>query len=396
MRRLLFLLLALLVAQGAGRAQIQFFGGFNGIITDSDGDTPSTAPAKGETQLRWQNGEVLTGLPVDATETELAWKNPLFTEPLHIRWDALRRITRDVPSAPITEAFAVRLRDGSHLYGDLKSVTSDAVNLRSQRHGDFSVKRSEVLSVRRLHGGSLTAAGPTGDVGWKEDKPNPNQPQFGRRGLMANAPNPLAAGPGGALVLPYWNTGGLFPMTLPAMVTLEFRVRSSTKPDFRLTLAAPKQELQIETWDEDLVVLVGDEFRALRKIADNEREISLRVCWDRPGHRCEVYTAAGQKLADWKVPDGGTSASGLSLINKGQNLTLEFFRVREWEGEAPIATDPKSPGLELGDGRFVAGEIALSDDERLPVKSAKGELSEAFPFLAIDGIVFSNDAPVMV
>jgi thiol-disulfide isomerase/thioredoxin len=394
MRRLPFLLLGLLALHSAALAQIQFFGGFNGIITDGDGDTPTVAPGKGETQLRWQNGEVLTGQPVDATETELSWKNPLFTEPLTVRWEELRRISRDLPSAPVTEAFAVRLRDGSHLYGDLKSVTADTVNLRSQRHGDYSVKRSEVLSVRRLHGGSLAAAGPTGDVGWKEDKPNPNQPQF-RRGTMTVAPNPLAAGPGGALVLPYWNTGGFFAVTLPPMVTLEFRVRSSAKPDFRLTLGAPKQELQIETWDEDLVALVGDEFRALRKIADTEREISLRVCWDRPGHRCEIYTAAGQKLADWKVPDGGTPGSGLTLVNKGQNLTLEFFRVREWEGDTPIAIDPKSPGIELGDGRFIPGVIAVSGDERLPVKNAKGELSEAFPFGAIDGIVFANDPPVM-
>src|SRR4051812_29220009 len=106
MRRLLFLLLALLAVQGPARAQVQFFGGFNGIITDGDNDTPAAAPAKGETQLRWQNGEVLTGLPVDATETELAWQNPLFTEPLHIRWEELRRISRELPSAAITEAFA--------------------------------------------------------------------------------------------------------------------------------------------------------------------------------------------------------------------------------------------------------------------------------------------------
>src|SRR4051812_6919867 len=166
MRRSLFLLLGLLALQGAAPAQIQFFGGFNGVITDGDGDTPVAAPAKGETQLRWQNGEVLTGQPVDATETELSWKNPLFTEPLHVRWDELRRISRELPSAQITEAFAARLRDGSHLYGDLKSVTADTVNLHSRRHGDFSLKRSEVLSVRRLRGGSLSAAGPTGDVGW--------------------------------------------------------------------------------------------------------------------------------------------------------------------------------------------------------------------------------------
>ncbi|HEV7403032.1 MAG TPA: TlpA disulfide reductase family protein [Chthoniobacteraceae bacterium] len=398
MRRILFLLLGLLALPVAPAvAQIQFFGGFNGIITDGDGiDTPVAAPGKGETQLRWQNGEILPGLPIDATETELSWKNPLFTEPLHVRWEELRRISRDLPSAPVTEAFSVRLRDGSHLYGDLKTVTADTVTLHSDRHGDFALKRSEVLSVRRLKGGSLKAAGPTGDVGWKEDKPNPNQPQFGRRGMGSAAPNPLAAGPGGALVLPYWNTGGFFAVALPPMVTLEFRVRSSAKPDFRLSLGAPKQELQIETWDEDLVALVGDEFKPLRKIADTEREIALRVCWDRPGHRCEIYNAAGVKLADWKVPDGGTAGSGLSLVNKGANLTLEFFRVREWEGDAPVAIDPKSPGIELGDGRFIPGAIAVSGDERLPVKGANGELSEAFPYGAIDGIVFSNDAPAMV
>ena len=46
---------------------------------------PRTMPAV----LRWNNGENVTGEAVEATQTDLTWKTPLFEDPLLLAWQAL-------------------------------------------------------------------------------------------------------------------------------------------------------------------------------------------------------------------------------------------------------------------------------------------------------------------
>ena len=367
---------------------------------------PMTRPASAPPAiLRWNNGETVTGELIEASAADLQWKTPLFDEPLRLRFPALHRI--DQPLAPIADAdpFAFTLRDGSSIHGDLLSMTETSVAIRSARHGDAVLKRSELLSMRRIHGSNVIFAGPSGDVGWEivAGGKKPSKPKKTAEPLPKIPP--LITGAGGALEIPYWNRSAYLNLALPELVDVEFRVRSSALPDFCLSLEAePKQQMTIETWDDELVLRVKDQFKVIRKLAENENEIALHVCWNRKTHACSVFTAGGELLTDWMTPRGlsisaklpessENDGSGLLLQNKGRDLALEFLCVRTWNGTALPKIDTNKPRVELADGRIIEGQVSTGGAESIKLRTSASEPEATFAANEVDAVIFSADRP---
>ena len=345
--------------------------------------------------MRWKNGESVTGELVAASRTDLTWKTPLFEDPLVLRWNALRRIDQPFTTLPNPDPFRIALRDGSHLLGDLVAVTPESISIRSARHGDVVLKRSEVLAVRRIRGGSVIAAGPVGDAGWQEYGDRKSTPAGNKAPGQLLAIPSFTAGPGGALLIPYWNRGASHPLALPELLDFDFRLRSSARPDFRLAIeAGPKQRLRIETWDDELVLRAGDRFKSVMKIDEDLREMALRICWDRNTARCSVFTLAGESLASWQVPeDPSAGPPGVTLQSKGRDLALELLRVRTWNGSPPPKIEIDHPRLELADGRVIQGEVIEGSNDALKVRAPGNTADLAFRFAEIDAWILSPDQP---
>ena len=345
-------------------------------------------------KVRWINGESVPGEMIDGNAEAMRWKTSLFADPLELKWTAIRRVEQPVASMATKDPFSITLRDGSHILGDLVEATDKTISIRSARHGDAALKRSEVLSIRRLRGGSLVTAGPVGDAGWAEGAARP------KPGSPAAAPSPpssiprLVTGPGGALVIPYWNRGIAFEQDVGDPSDIEIHLRSSIRPEFRLTLEfISGQRFDIETWDEDLVVAMADEFRVIRKLAADDRTVKLRVCWDKTTRRCAIYTPEGEPVLEWQTPDVKTEgAARFVLMNKGRDLSMDFLRFRKWDGKAPSKIDSKQPRFELADGRILGGELIRASAGTLRVK-LRGDSSEKdMPLSCVDALILSGDS----
>ena len=398
---------------------------------------PAEAPSA-PSILRWNNGETLSGEILEATSSEVLWKSPLFEDPLRLRWSALRRIDHRLAALPVTDTFSIRLRDGSHIYGSIVSMTGTALSIRSQRHGDVTIIRSEILSVRRLRGGSLVFAGPEGDVGWEAGPAgnriaNVRVLNVVRTSAPATPEIPaLANGPGGALLMPYWNRSATLKLALPDRVDLEFGVRSLTRPDFRLDLEG---RVSIETWDDDLVVKDGGQFKFIRKVVDNEREVALRICWDAKTRQGSVFTPGGDLLAEWRQPEGTANPNpggaagqrtavdlpavgifppggvggarlvrsqgasnrgpGLTLQNKGRDLSLAFLRVREWNGTPPPKVNVKQARVDLDDGRVLEGNVSAGSADSIQFRAVGQASEQSIPLSEVDAVIFSADPSPM-
>jgi thiol-disulfide isomerase/thioredoxin len=370
-----------------------------------------------ETRLRWNNGESILGEMVEASAETLKWKSPLFKDPIELQWQALRRIDQPLRPTAVPDPFTLSLRDGSQIHGDVMEVTEHTIRIKSDRHGDVVLKRSEVLSVRRLKGGNLIWAGPLGDVNWSN---------LADRGDKSGKPIPppgmprLTGGPGGALVLPFWDRGALFSEELPPSLDLEFRVRSSCRPEFKLSLeCAAKHTLDIDTWDDEIVltmtghspfirkmaaegVTLGskppetqvNDFQLIRKLAEADREVGMRLCWDKKTRVCHVFSAAGELLTEWRtppVPGGGNPK--LVLRNKGRDLSLEFLRVRQWDGKPPPKVDVTQPRIEMADGTVVAGKVIRAAAGKLYLISNGQEAEQEVSLASVDALILSNDRP---
>ena len=349
-------------------------------------------------KLRWTNSEIIAGELKDATATEFSWKSSLFEDPLRLRWDAVRRIDQVVASAAAPESFSIALRDGSHLVGDLVGMNADGVTIKSVRHGEAVLKRSEVLRLVRLRGGKIIAAGPSGDVGWKstDGKSDDGANQVPGLNNQSSVRPPAAVaqvitGPGGSLVLPYWNAKATFTMKTPARMEFEIDLRFAETPAFALRFDSNANDgIRLETWDDELVVARANQFQFIRKIDPKERQVALRFCWDREAKTGIVFSAAGEQLAKWKFTGSTVEGRDWWLHNKGRQLTLKRFRVREWDGKPPVARPNfDAPSVQLADGRILTGSVAEISEGSLKIA---GE-SAAQPLAEVAEIILSTDEP---
>jgi hypothetical protein len=320
-------------------------------------------------ELEWKNGEVVGGGIVSGTDKELVWRvdPPRFGEPLELRLDVLRSIdlkpdaNKDWSKDENTkEPLSIRLDDGSRLFGTITSFDAKNVTVKAARFGTVAVARSAVTSVQRMNGTGILLAGPGGRNGWKPENEN-------KQHLWRHVP-------GGYISQIGWNHAARVEMKLPERVELRLRLRSQVRPDFKLELASEdKQRCVIETWDNE-IVLQGREFNVLTTLAEDQRSVTLGLFWDRKTGLCSLMDGSGKKLAETKMPPvvssepekpekvenpapqvGGLIGAiaglvqmklanarpatpkteiplfpGLTLKNKGQDLTLDELLLREW------------------------------------------------------------------
>ena len=355
--------------------------------------TPSTPPTS---VLHWNNGESVTGEPVGATNDSLLWKSPFFDDPLELAWTTLHRVDKELPDSVPEDSFAFVLRDGSRVYGELTAVTATTVSIRSARHGDAVLRRSEVIGAWRLKGQGIVYAGPLGESGWTA-APNirldsENTTQVETLGKVATR----LTGPGGSLVLPFWHRTLTNPVALPDRAEIEFDIHAKDQPAFQLVLdGRDKKRLRVETWGNEVVLATAKDFRKICQLGANTRRVELRVCWDRPARQCQVYGRDGALLAEWTLPEGseGVNKPAVSLMNKGRELTLDVLRVREWDGRPPAAVDVEHPRVILNGGRAVAGGVSSLEGAGLTIETPEGSPAVHVALDEVDMIAFSPGAP---
>ena len=368
-------------------------------------------------ELEWKNGEVVGGGIVSGTEKELVWRvdPPRFGEPLELRLEVLRSIdlkpdaNKDWSKDESTqEPLSIRLDDGSRLFGTITSFDAKNVKVKAARFGTVAVASSAVTSVQRLNGTGILMAGPGGRNGWKPENEN-------KQHLWRHVP-------GGYISQIGWNHAARVEMKLPERVELRVRLRSQQRPDFKLELASEeKQRCVIETWDNE-IVLQGREFNVLTTLADDQRSVTLGLFWDRKTGLCSLFDGLGKKLAETKMPPvvsseaekpekvenpapqvGGLIGAiaglvqmkmanarpatpkteiplfpGLTLKNKGQDLTLDELLLREWDGKLPAEITDVVPRVELMDGRVLKGRIMRADANTFTVEA--GTRQTALPW----------------
>lgn len=313
---------------------------------------PASQP---EGKLLWTNGQSLSGRLIDADSDSLRWKAGLFASPADLAFGDLYSITLPAPAATAPEPFALTLRDGSRLFGNIESLDANHIVLKSQRHGQVRVDRTAALTLNRLTGAGVIWNGPFGDLGWAY----PSNTQEGRK---------WTAGPGGALVAHSLRQRITLPWKLDTPVEVAFEISSTTRPEFDLRLLRGSATEIISVWEDELVLRRGDRFLPLLTLGKDQKTLGLRVFWDYAKGSGAVTSPEGRVLARWETGDpaqpasepgvdrlpaidakqeatrrasssGGASYSlppdGVTWLNRGKDLTIESLRLRAWNGALP-------------------------------------------------------------
>jgi thiol-disulfide isomerase/thioredoxin len=372
-------------------------------------------------ELHWQNGEWIGGHFVGAEDGHVIWRTPMFSEDFQVSMDVLKRVNRFKTDAKTAEAFSIRLADGSRLYGSVTGLDAKTLNVKSSRFGSIQVLRDSVVSVQRLKAAGMPLPALAGTSGWTEIPSENNNSAPVKEKLWRMVP-------GAALQQVGWNHRVSLPLESPEQVEMQFTLSSTVRPEFKIELKASDEDrVIVETWADD-VVLQGRVFESVQKLSDDARRVTLTLFWNRKTGLCSIYGADGKKLAQTTKPPvaaaepepeakpaekkpapraggGGlfgallgavqgvvqvradavaqaradaasgvvaVSPTGLTLLNKGPDLTLEALRIREWDGALPADITNVRPRIELTDGRYLKAKAVRADATSLTVRALDG------------------------
>ena len=345
----------------------------------------ATPTASGQTtgtgKLLWWNGQSLAGELDGSDADSIRWKSPFFDEAADLAIAELKSISLPVAPKATEDPVSVALRDGSRLFGEIQGLDDTHLTLQSRRHGSLRLSRDAIVSIDRLRGGGVLWNGPFGLQGLAYGAPNTVQPPEGRR---------FSSGDGGSI-----STVGLrqritLPWKLEKPLEVAFRLRSTGRPEFELRLLHAALTDAITTWNNEVILRRGGLFIPLLTLDEKHRSVDLRFFWDPKSGRGAVTTREGKLLGRWETqspdaPDTGLMPAdgihrlppgkpngdptkkstlppeGISIINRGKDLTIESLMVREWSGELPKertpGTDPAATRIETTAGDWISGKL---------------------------------------
>ncbi len=371
--------------------------------------TPATAKTSGPV-IKWNNGESLDGELVGATANDLTWKSPVFNDPLVLSLSYLNSVELPQLDKEPGEPFMVTLRSGDRLFGKLTALDEKTVTMNSECHGETILLRPEVASLHRLQSKELIYSGPVPGAPWRVI--NDRYANNGNKRQVWNM------GEGGWPVLSTWNGINFLPLALPDSVEVSFHLHSTALPQFRAYLNANYDASpSIETWDDMLVLVLDGHFALLRKMDPSERDVQLRVCWNKKEKHCAVFTMEGEKIAELDTKDAvvtekpvnknggavdpfeqnqrmamrpqGKPEAGFSLHNIGINLMLQSLRVKEWSGQPPPKLKLDDQRVELAAGGVAIGNVVRADASGIVVQST-GAAPTTYPLNEVEAVVFTG------
>jgi peroxiredoxin len=363
-------------------------------------------------ELRWRNGESLTGELSGMEGGRMIWKSGLFQSPLRLEAGRLERIDFVSPLARRESLFRVVLTDGSHLCGTPEKADGGSLFLQTVHCGLVELPQDRIVAMERIDGPDLIAAGPQAFLRGTSTS-----------GTDVDAVVPWFFTAAGQVASPAFGKGIRLPLRLPDKSAVELTLHGDRTPAFSLTLAADGASMAVETWGDELVLTDGESFASAGRIfEDGAQRAHLRLTWDRPAGRSMLYSREGKVLAELVVEPvakatpvqrktkaklggvvgalgrlfgvGGETAAaqpnpavperGVTFQNKGPGVVLEQFQAATWSGQPLPALLPGGAGIETLE-KSVPGALTALTSSTVTLRQPDGSNVE-FPLETVRAV----------
>jgi thiol-disulfide isomerase/thioredoxin len=308
-----------------------------------------------------RDGSLLRGdFALSADVSHLGWQSPSFDNPFQLRLPAVNAVhfpapaTPETPDGPAPGAWRVELQGGGLLWGDLLSIDDKVVVLRVLGNEEpLRIERSLVERIARPQADlGLVFAGPRGLEGWTQTEPT-GKPVFRDEAgqLVAQGEAVLES---------------TFP--LPGQVACDLELSWRGEPVFTFELGCdmktPQRRggLRIESVQNTLVAvreLAGDaDLVPLQTLEPGGGRLQLKLLMSQDPPRMQVYSMAGEQLANLQVVGKVEGPWGVRLVNRfGGNTRLERLRITGWDGTPPREIESTKTRVDRTNGEIVYGSI---------------------------------------
>lgn len=376
------------------------------IAVRADEPVPPEAAGRGLVELR--DGSILRGdFAVSPGATHLQWQSPSFDRPFRLRLPAVSAV--HFPSAANSEGagqvppakWQFELVGGGLLWGDLLSLDDKTLRVQVPHQPEpLVIDRPLVERIFRPQADTnLVYTGPRGLEGWTQTDP-PGKPAF-----RDEAGQLVAEGEG--------IVESTFPV--PGQVACDVELSWRGEPAFTFELGCemktPQRRgaLRIEAVQNTLVAvreLGGDaDLVPLQTLEPGSGRLQLKLLVSQDPLRMQVYSVAGERLADLQVAGLTSGPWGVRLVNRfGGFVRLERLRLTGWDGSAPREVQSAKTRFHRTNGDIVyatvdslaqdqlavtidggASTVPLAEVSTLVLNGASGKVNEGISVGTLDG-----------
>ncbi len=170
---------------------------------------------------------------------------------------------------------------------------------------------------------------------------------------LADRVGPDWRAPKGADFIETTKKGNVFlPLDLSRKAVIELSLDSFSSPRFHLRFQSNQaaDETYLETWDDTLVLLQGENFQELGRVQlGGPIRLHLRI--DPDAEEIAFYSRKQKKLSKASIKMGPPEKQGLWLRNSGEHLIVRDLRVLPWSEREPEER-PSPQVIFAGPGKF--------------------------------------------
>lgn len=328
-----------------------------------------------ETFLRWNNGDSLPGKLIQGEHDLIRWSSPFFSDELVIDATEINAIV--FPQIPVdaTETFRIGTVMGDSIIADIIGSDDSTLLCKSERLGEFRLKRSAIYSWENREHSRLLFDGAHLSSWSVNNKNRNNNRQDTANKLQHKDWNTDRAGH------PQTNkqkANIFYPIKWPEGFEIDFEISSTLRPPgFVFSLGKNLYEaLRIETWVNELVVVQGTLFESVMKIEPDRRSFRLRLAYDQPSQLLKLFDQNGNLLLELNDVEQTVESSGVYVYNRGNDLTIQRLRVYSQSDFAKNQQiDFTKPRVHMMNGEVHYGRLYV-DNGTTYVRSYDGLMSD--------------------
>lgn len=372
------------------------------------------APARSEPErfrtgmLTLIDGSKVPGqlLPTQDCE-DLPWLAPNFDTPFRFNVRAVEsikypRVTLK-PERLNSDEFAIEFTNRDLVYGNITAWDAGSITIETQSFGEYRVatdsitrlyrvQENETVLFARSNGLQAWKTAEWETTGWTEDD---NYLSTTKQGAVLNGD-----------------------LRVPPRSVIELSLSWKDQADFIISLGSDVSATKDQPTDGWRLETAGQKLVALRELEDTadlqlvsdlslRRDLRLTLYLDQVSGALHILRKDGKRLASLSMPnstkdsdrDAPQSAAkpkppqtGVRIVNRGKQLTVEQVSIARWLGELPDESDDDSDAMvAFSDGTFASGSIEGIAEGKLSM----GEVAPAtnLDWEEVTAITFRNPAP---
>ena len=354
--------------------------------------------------------------------TQVRWLASSFATPFNFNTRAIESIKYpriDLgPERLRSDEFAIEFTNRDIVYGNISAWASGFITITTQSFGDlrvptesitrlYRVQENETVLFARSNGLQSWKTAQWETSGWTEDG---NYLSTSQRGAVLNGD-----------------------LGVPARSVIELTLSWKDQADFVVSLGSdvtatedqPSDGWRLETAGQKLVAIrESNDGANLALIADLSlrRDLRLTFYLDQASGTLHVMRKDGKLLASLAMPtelnatsetlgvhnakqvappdrenpgandeQRKTKQSGIRIVNRGKQLTVERVSIARWLGDLPNATADADALVAFNDGTFASGSIDGIASGKLSIGEVDPE--SKFDWDSVTAITFRNPAP---